>query len=132
MAHLVEGRSYNEVAIFLCVGLDTVKGWVRRFKDEGLKGLRESNRSGAKRKLKAHQEVEFKSSVIALQDEREGGRITGHDVQQLLKDKFQVACGLSSVYNYLHHINLSWITVRSKHPKQDPEEQEQFKKTFKN
>lgn len=106
-------------------------GWVRRFKDNGLEGLRESPRSGAKRKLAGDQEAEFKASVIALQEEREGGRITGHDVQILLKNKFQVDCNLSSVYNYLHHVGLSWITVRSKHPKHDPEKQAHFKKTFK-
>jgi len=131
MVHIKEGRTYNEVATFLCVKPETVKGWIKRFKDSGLAGLKESYRSGAKRKLASHQEAEFKAATIALQEEREGGRITGHDVQKLLNDTFQVDCKLSSTYNYLHQVDLSWITVRSKHPKQDPEKQVHFKKTFK-
>jgi hypothetical protein len=46
----------------------------------GLDGLRESSRSGAKRKLPADQEIKFKEAVITLQEERVGGRITGHDI----------------------------------------------------
>ncbi len=131
MAHLQEGREYHEVAQFLCVKLETVKKWVKRFKVSGLDGLRESPRSGAKRKLKKEQEIDFKTAVIALQENRTGGRITGHDIQNLLKEKFQVKYCLNSVYNLLNNLDLVWITVRSKHPKQSQEKQDSFKKNFK-
>ena len=132
MAHIVEGKSYSEVASYLHVGKETVKGWIRRFKDNGLEGLRESPRSGAKRKLDAKRENEFKQAVIKSQEERKGGRISGSDIHTLLRDQFDVKCELSTVYNYLQQVNLSWITVRSKHPKQDPKAQETFKKTLTN
>jgi transposase len=90
-----------------------------RFKALGLDGLRESSRSGAKRKLPADQEIKFKEAVITLQEERVGGRITGHDIRQLLDEQFQIKCCLNSVYNLLARLNIVWITVRSKHPKQD-------------
>ena len=128
MMQLSNDRSYDEIAASLGVKKPTVKDWIQRFKKEGLDGLRESPRSGAKRKLSTKQEVIFKEKVIELQEQREGGCITGLDVQRLLQDEFQVDCHLNSVYNYLHRVCLSWITVRSKHPKQDPEEQERFKK----
>jgi len=131
MAHLQEGREYQEVAQFLCVKPETVQKWVKRFKVSGLDGLRESPRSGAKRKLKKEQEIDFKTAVIALQENRTGGRITGHDIQNLLKEKFQVKYCLNSVYNLLNNLDLVWITVRSKHPKQSQEKQDNFKKTFK-
>ena len=127
--HLQAGREYDEIALFLGVEKETVKGWIKRFRKGGLDGLKESPRSGAKRKLLISQDAEFKASVLALQEEREGGRITGKDVQILLQDDFQVSCVLSSTYNYLHRVDLSWITVRSKHPKQDQEKQDTFKKT---
>jgi transposase len=129
MMHLQAGREYDEIALFLGVKKEAVKGWIKRFRKEGLDGLKESPRSGAKRKLLTAQDAEFKASVLALQEEREGGRITGKDVQTLLQDKFKVNCVLSSAYNYLHRVDLSWITVRSKHPKQDQEKQDAFKKT---
>ena len=130
MAHLQEGREYHEVAQFLCVSIETVQKWVKRFKVSGLDGLRESPRSGAKRKLKENQEVDFKKAVIALQENRSGGRITGHDIQRLLADQFEVKCCLNSVYNLMNRLNLVWITIRSKHPQQSQEKQDDFKKTF--
>jgi transposase len=118
MAHLQEGRDYHEIATALRVPKVTVQGWVQRFKAEGLDGLRESPRSGAKRKLAAAREAEFKAAVMGLQDQRPGGRITGHDIRALLEGQFQVDCCLNSVYNLLARLGLVWITARSKHPKQ--------------
>lgn len=129
MAHLQEGRDYHEVAAALRVPKITVQGWVQRFKARGLDGLRESPRSGAKRKLGASQEAAFKAAVLNLQEQRSGGRVTGHDVRFLLAEQFQVACCLSSVYNLMARLGLVWITVRSKHPKQSQAGQDAFKKT---
>jgi transposase len=129
MAHLQEGRDYHEIALSLRVSKITVQGWVQRFKTEGLKGLRESPRSGAKRKLEASQEAPFKEAVLRLQAQRSGGRATGHDVKALLEERFQVTCCLGSVYNLLARLDLVWITVRSKHPKQIQGDQDSFKKT---
>jgi len=130
MAYLQEGREYYEIAQFLCVSAETVQKWVKRFKASGLEGLRESPRSGAKRKLKENQEIDFKKAVIALQENRSGGRITGHDIQFLLEEQLQVKCCLNSVYNLMNRLDLVWITVRSKHPKQSQEKQDNFKKIF--
>ena len=85
MAHLKEGWDYNKIATALLVHETTVQGWVKRFKTSGLDGLRESPRSGAKRKLETSQEAKFKEAVISLQEQRSGGRATGLDVQALLK-----------------------------------------------
>ena len=130
MAHLQEGWSYPEIAMALRVHEATVHGWVHRFKTAGLDGLRESPRSGAKRKLASSQEVTFKEAVVELQAQRSGGRITGHDIKAMLEEQFQVTCCLNSFYNLLARLNLVWITVRSKHPKQSQASQDAFKKTF--
>lgn len=129
MAHLQDGRDYQDIALSLRVSKITVQGWVQRFKAEGLDGLRESPRSGAKRKLEASQEAPFKEAVLRLQAQRSGGRATGHDIKALLAEQFQVTCCLASVYNLLARLGLVWITVRSKHPKQNQANQDSFKKT---
>lgn len=130
MAHLNNGHTYREVAQFLAVHLTTVQGWVQRFSAEGIDGLRESPRSGATRKLMADQEEAFKFAVLALGEQREGGRITGHTIHALLAEQFDIYCCLNSVYHLLHRLGLVWITARSKHPKQDQAVQEAFKKTL--
>jgi hypothetical protein len=63
---------------------------------------------------------------MGLQEQRPGGRITGHDIRILLEEQFQVACCLNSVYNLLARLDLVWITVRSKHPKQSQASQDTF------
>ena len=130
MAHLQEGWSYPEIATALRVHKTTVHGWMLRFETAGLDGLRESPRSGANRKLEVSQEAKFKEAVFELQEQRSGGRITGHDIRTLLEEQFQVMCCLNSVYNLLARLDLVWITVRSKHPKQSQMSQDTFKKTF--
>lgn len=122
MAHLQEGREYHEIATALRVPKITVQGWVQRFKAAGLNGLRESPRNGAQRKWVAAREAEFKEAVMGLQDQRTGGRVTGHDIRALLEEQFQVTCCLNSVYNLLARLDLVWITARSKHPKENPSE----------
>jgi transposase len=112
MAHLQAGRDYHEIAAALRVPKITVQGWVQRFKADGLDGLRESRRSGAKRKLATAQEAGFKAAAMRLQGQRPGGRVTGHDIRVLLA-----------------RLGLVWITVRSKHPKQSQAGQDTFKKT---
>lgn len=130
MAHLQEGWGYPEIATALRVHKTTVHGWMLRFETAGLDGLKESPRSGANRKLEPSQEAKFKEAVIELQEQRSGGRITGHDIRTLLEEQFQVTCCLNSVYNLLARLDLVWITVRSKHPKQSQMSQDTFKKTF--
>lgn len=129
MAHLQDGRDYQDIALSLRVSKITVQGWLQRFKAGGLDGLRESPRSGARRKLEASQEALFKEAVLRLQAQRPGGRATGQDVQALLAGRFQVTCCLAGVYNLLARLGLVWITVRSKHPKQNQGNQDGFKKT---
>lgn len=128
MAHLKDGLSLNDIAKALRVHEATVHGWIQRFNAQGLDGIIESPRSGAKRKLAAEQEALFKAAVIGLQAQRSGGRITGHDIRVLLEEKFQVYCCLNSVYNLLARLGLVWISVRSKHPKQSQANQDNFKK----
>jgi transposase len=130
MAHLQEGWSYAEIATALRVHATTVHGWMLRFETAGLDGLRESPRSGAKRKVEVSQEAKIKEAVLDLQEQRSGGRITGHDARAMLEEQFQVTCCLNSVYNLLARLDLVWITVRSKHPKQSQACQDTFKKTF--
>ena len=130
MAHLQEGRDYHEIAMALRVHEATVHGWLHRFKTAGLDGIRESPGSGAKRKLQPSQEVRFKEAVVELQEQRSGGRLTGHDIKAMLEEQFQVTSCLNSVYNLLARLGLVWITVRSKHPKQSQASQDAFKKTF--
>ncbi|NGX52860.1 MAG: hypothetical protein KR126chlam5_01166 [Candidatus Anoxychlamydiales bacterium] len=82
-------------------------------------------------KLAIDQHEVFKQTVLELQHNRNGGRIRGEDILQLMQEKFGVDCSIDTVYRTLARVNLVWITGRSIHPKVNLEAQETFKKTSK-
>jgi transposase len=131
LGHLKTGKSKQEVSEMFQIVLITLRRWVLRFITKGVQGLKEQPGRGRKTKLPAEQEAEFRQQVENLQNLREGGRIRGQDIQILLKEKFCVDHALPSVYHVLERCGLSWISVRSKHPKSDPAIQEDFKKNSK-
>lgn len=113
------------------VSLTALRKWLLRFLNGGIDGLRAKTGRGRKRKLPFDREEEFRQQVELLQENLEGGRIRGQDVQVLLKEKFCVDHALPSVYHVLERCGLSWISARSKHPKSSLEIQEDFKKNSK-
>ena len=71
----------------------------------------------------------MKEFVLSSAIKPDGGRLQGKDVQQYILAEFGLEYKKSNIYNLLHELNLSWITTRSKHPKQSIEAQEDLKKT---
>lgn len=131
LGHLREGKTKSEVIDMFQIVFPTLREWLLRFIEEGIEGLREKPGKGRKRKLSTEREEEFRQEVEDLQKGREGGRVRGQDIQVLLKEKFSVDHALPSIYHVLERCGLSWISARSKHPKSDPEAQEDFKKNSK-
>lgn len=56
-------------------------------------------------------------------------RLTGADITDYIKKTFDIEYHPGSVYKLLHRLGFSWITSRSRHPKQSQQKQEDFKKT---
>ena len=131
LGHLQSGKTKTDVVGMFRITFPTLRTWMLRFIAKGIDGLKPQQGRGRKRKLPAAQEENFRRQVEELQQNREGGRIRGQDVQVLLKEKFCVDHALPSVYHVLERCGLSWISPRSKHPKSDPEAQEDFKKNSK-
>lgn len=128
LAHLKEGKTQALTAEALKTSPATVKRTYKRFKDSGVLGLDDLPKTGANFKLPKDQHEEFKKYILERQEQREGGRLTGYDIQEIIQDKWNVTYTVGGVYRLLHHLKLSCISSRSKHPKQDEEAQETFKK----
>ncbi len=112
------------------VGHLTVSEWFVRFISEGIAGLTDKPGRGGKPKLSAEEEINFKKAVLGQIAERVGGRLKGTEIVKMLKERFGADYTLSGVYDLLSRLNIVWITVRSKHPKADPEKQKDFKENF--
>ena len=128
MLHIREGANRTETAKYLKVNRRMVNDWAKRFFNEGLDGLKEKPRTGRPKKLTIEQLSQFSEYVKSEAVKPNGGRLNGHDFANYIDDKFDVRYTVQNVYLLLHQLNFSWITSRSKHPKQSEEKQEDFKK----
>lgn len=127
--HLQQGICKREVCKMVCISRPTLDSWLLWYKESGLKRLRQKVQGrGAKSKISASKE-ELQQAILKLQDDRNGGRIIADDIQKMIEQTYQVKYHKCHIYNMLRRLGMSWISVRSKHPKSDPAAQESFKKT---
>ncbi len=110
----------------LLFGHKTVSEWLVRHISEGIAGLTDKPGRGRKSKLSAEEELVLKKIVLRQILEREGGRLKGTEIVEILKVRFGADYTLSGVYDLPARLNIVWITVRSKHPKADPEKLKDF------
>jgi transposase len=128
LAHFQDGMNKATIARMLKVSRGSVNKWVALFLQNGLAGLDYKPSPGRPPKLSSG-ECE-KVSLFITQSSRssKGGRIIAADIQRYIQDNFGVQYQQSNIYRLLHELGFSWISSRSKHPKQSEEVQEAFKK----
>lgn len=97
LSHLQEGATITEVANICKIARSTVYDWLKRLELEGIEGLQEKGGRGPRSKLSIEQHEVFKQAVLELQGNRDGGRIRGVDVLQLMEEKFGITCDLTTV-----------------------------------
>ena len=128
ISHFKDGKSRTEISKYLKVSRGSINKWVTTYLKDGLEGLSEKPRSGRPHWLTDESKSALKNFVLSRAEDENGGRLNAHDIIEFVKKEHNVAYSLSGIYRVLHQLNLSWITSRSKHPKQDKEKQEEFKK----
>lgn len=128
LANLQDGKTQSSVADSLKISVPTVKRTLKRFRESGVNDLKDHAHPGVPAKLTDAQMLELKAAILEQQAKRVGGRMTGYAIQAFIEERWEVAYGLSTVYTLLAKLNLSWISSRSRHPKQCAEKQAYFKK----
>ncbi len=128
VSHFIDGKNRTQIASYLKVSRTSVNKWIKCYLNNGLKGLEEKERTGRPKALTDSQLQQVKNYVVSSAVKPDGGRLQGKDVQAYISSEFNVKYQKTNIYHLLHKLNLSWITTRSKHPKQSVEVQEDFKK----
>ena len=105
-----------------------VNEWVSSYLKGGFDALAIKKQSGRPSRLTFSQKKELKKYVTDNSINTKGGRLMGRDVKAYIESEFGVTYQISNIYTLLHELNLSLISSRSRHPKQNEEIQEQFKK----
>jgi len=101
-----------------------VNEWVGLYLTDGIEALNIKKQPGRPEK----QKEQLKSYVLSHAVKDSGGRLIDEDIRAYINTTFKIYYQLSNVYRLLNEMDLSWITSRSKHPKQSVEAQEEFKK----
>lgn len=124
----LKGDSRSEIAKRLSVARSSVNSWVRNYLSDGISGL--DNKPGAGRPSQLTQEQLDKLSQHILLNtySTKGGRLTGADIGDYIYEQFNVRFNSGHVYKIIKRLGYSWITTRSKHPKQSQAVQDAFKK----
>ena len=123
-----EGENRTHISQRLNVARSSVNKWVSDYLEYGLTGLDNKPISGRPAHLTEQQQLEVKAFILNQTQSASGGRLVASDIQAYISTEFNVHYQLGNIYRLLHSLNLSWITSRSKHPKQSTEAQEAFKK----
>ena len=123
LLHFTEGHSRTAIASMLKVSRTSVNRWVTAYLTHGLTGLDDAPNPGRPATLSSPQLFVQHRSLSA-----QGGRLMAKDVGLFIQSEFGVTFKQANIYRLLHQLGFSWITTRSRHPKQSEAIQEAFKK----
>jgi len=131
LAGVADGVSRTDAAAIGLMDRQTLRDWVHRFNEQGPEGLMDRKSTGRKSKLTTDQRATLKAIVTAGPEPAIDGVVRWRcgDLVKLIKARFDVDYHVSSVERLLHSLGFSHVSARPRHPKQDPETIEAFKKT---
>jgi len=129
--HLIRLESRKEAASIVGRHSEWLRMWILRYYNGGLENLYDRPKTGQPKYLTDEQEEQLVIDIMAIQDNRNGGRITGKEIGEHIKTKYNVQYKGTSIYDLLERIGMTWVSSRSKHPKADENEQKTFKQLFK-
>ena len=133
LALVLEGQNRSEAAHAAGMDRQTLRDWVHRYNAQGLDGLKNLPNTGAPpRKLTPEQEAAVAEWV------RQGPKLEQHkvirwrlaDLRGEIKRCFGVQMHERTVGKLMARLNFSRVSVRPRHPGQDPAAQEAHKKTL--
>jgi transposase len=125
--HFKLGVNRTQIAKFIGVNRGSVNTWVSNYLSQGLIGLKSKVSTGRPPKLSKEQQLKVSEYVLTNAVKHDGGRMIAEDVKVYIQENFNVEYTLRNIYWLLHNSGFSWITSRSKHPKQSQEAQDAFK-----
>ena len=126
----LRGDEKLDIAFTLGVVKSTVEQWVYRYREGGIKALQAKKSPGRTPKLPRERHAEFKERMTAGPREGDGVcTLRGKDAVRILNKEFNVKYTLNGVYELLHRLNLSCLTPRPRHEKNDLKAMDEFKKS---
>lgn len=112
----------TKVAQIFSVSRNTLKSWVKNFNSNGIEGLKPKERKARTPKLNSNLK-----DVIRLWIKQDPN-LTLKEMVIRIKKNFNITISQSGLWYNLKKMNLSYITARPKHYKQNKVKSDEFKK----
>lgn len=130
IANAMEGMTRIEAARLADMSDQALKDAVRRYNAEGLSGLRDRPHTGRPRKLDDVQREQLHDIALAGPDIEIDhlSAYTRDDLAGIVKEKWKVSYGVTSIGRMLREMGLSRQKTRPSHPKKNVEAGEAFLK----
>lgn len=117
----LEGKQALEIAAILGRARRFVQAWAYAYRDGGVEAVRPRPPGHRPPRLSPDQERAFKERMLAGPRESDGVcTLRGLEAQRILQEEFGVVYTLQGVYDLLHRLNLSCLSPRPRHRKNDP------------
>jgi putative transposase len=131
LALVLEGYNRGEAGKLCGMDRQTLRDWVLRYNAEGVAGLCNRIAAGPKPRLTAEQEALVAEMVRQGPDLATDGVVRWRrvDLARVIKTRFNVTLAERSVGAMLRRLGFRRLSVRPRHPKQEPAAQEAHKKT---
>ena len=131
LALVLEGYQRGEAGKLCGMDRQTLRDWVLRYNAEGVAGLCNRMAAGPKPRLTPEQEAHVAELVRKGPDPVVDGVVRWRrvDLARVIKTRFDVSLAERSVGAMLRRLGFRRLSVRPRHPQQDPAAQEAHKKT---
>jgi transposase len=126
LSHFLECKNRTLVANSLKISRTSVNKWVTQYLELGLDGLEARKAKGRAPFLSANQQKQLGDYIEKQSHNESGGRLTGEKILNYIKAEFGVHYHPNAIYKLLSQLGFSWITSRSRHPKQKQSVQDAY------
>ena len=132
IAAVLDGMSRAEAARIGGMDRQTLRDWAHRFNEQGPAGLRDNRRRGNPRRLTKAQLMDLAALVETGPDRAFHGVVRWRrvDLKALVAERFGVEYHERTIGKLLKHLGFSHVSARPRHPKQNGEVIQAFKKTL--
>jgi transposase len=131
LAAVMDGMNRTDAARIGGMDRQTLRDWVHRFNELGPDGLLDRHGGGTQPRLSKAQMAELDAIVEAGPDRAKDGVVRWRrvDLKRVIKERFKVDFHERYVGKLLKRLGFSHISARPRHPGQDVDIMEAFKKT---
>jgi transposase len=133
LAAVLDGMNRTDAARIGGMDRQTLRDWVHRFNQLGPDGLLDRHAGGVEPRLSAERKAELAALVEAGPDRARDGVVRWRrvDLQRVIKERFDIDFHERYVGTILKQLGFAHMSARPRHPGQNVEIIEAFKKTSK-